>query len=67
MNSSINPVNNYKGRLGCKTKCCRHVYCWVFCDNYTAATEGIRNYSYEKEPLSSDKQIYELIGRHYYM
>ena len=51
MSLSINPCNNYKGRLGCKTKCCRHVYCWVFCDNYTAATEGKRQYSYEKQPV----------------
>ena len=30
---------------------------YVFCDNYTAATEGKRQYSYEKEPVSSDKQL----------
>ena len=56
VNSSINPGNNYKGRLECKTKCCRHVYCWVFQDNYIAATEG-KCYSYEKEPVSFDKQF----------
>ena len=57
MSLSVNTGNDYKGRLGCKMKCCRHVYCWVFGDNYTAATEGIRQYSYEKEPVSPDKQF----------
>ena len=37
-------------------------YCWVFCDNYTAATEGRIRCSIEKEPVSSDKQIYKPIG-----
>ena len=54
---SINPGNEYKGRLGCKTECCQYVYCWVFRDNYTAATEGKIRYSYEKEPVSPDKQF----------
>ena len=45
-----------KGRLGCKMKCCQHDYCWEFRDNYTAATEEKRRYSYEKEPVASDKQ-----------
>ena len=31
---------------------------------YTAATEGIRRYSYEKEPVSTDEQIYEPISGH---
>ena len=43
-------------------KCFRHVYCWIFRDDYTAASEGKRYYSYEKELVSSDKQIYEPIG-----
>ena len=62
MNSNVNQGNNYKGRLGCKMKCHLHVFCIVFRDNYTEATEGRRRYSYEKEPVSSDKQIYELIS-----
>ena len=33
VNSSLNPGNDYKDSLGCKTKCYRHVYCWVFRDN----------------------------------
>ena len=64
MSSSVNPGNDYKGGLGCKTKCCRHVYCWVFRDNDTVATEGKKRYSYEKEPVSSDKTIYEPITGH---
>ena len=56
MSLSVNPGNDYKGRLGCKTKCFRHVYCWVFFDNYTAATEGKRRYSDKKEPVSPDEQ-----------
>ena len=55
--TSVNPGNHYNGRLGCKTKCCQHVYCWVFHDNYTAATEEKRWYNYEKEPVSLDKQF----------
>ena len=63
VNSSINPGNDYKGRLGCRTKCCRHVYCLVFCDNYKAATQGKIWYSYEKEPVSPDKQFMsQLLG-----
>ena len=57
VSSSVNPGNDYKGRLGCKMKCCRHVYCWVFHDNYTAATEEKRRYSYEKELVLFDKQF----------
>ena len=57
MSLSVNPGNNYKGRLGCKIKCCRHVYYRVFGDNYTAVTEGKRQYSYEKEPVLPDKQF----------
>ena len=34
VSSSVNPGSDYKGGLGCKTKCYRHVYCWVFWDNY---------------------------------
>ena len=63
MNSSINPGNNYKDAKQSAVG----MFTVGYSDNYTAATEGIRNYSYEKEPLSSDKQIYELIGRHYNM
>ena len=37
-------------------------YCWVFRDNHTAATEGRRHCSNEKEPVSSDKQNYKPIG-----
>ena len=33
-NSSVNPGNDYKGKLGCKTKCYWYVYCWLFHDNY---------------------------------
>ena len=58
MSSSVNLGNDYKGILGCKTKCCWHVYSWIVLDNYTTATEGkdgIR--SYEKEPVLSDKQL----------
>ena len=54
---SVNLGNDYKGRLECKTKCCWYVYCWVFCDNHTAATEGKGRYSYEKEPVLLDKHF----------
>ena len=43
-------------------KCRLHVFCMVFRDNYTEATEERRCYSYEKEHVLSDKQIYELIS-----
>ena len=37
----------------------------MFCDNYTAATEGRDGTVMKrKEPVSSDKQIYEPIGGH---
>ena len=57
MSATINLGNDYKGRLGYKTKCCLHVYHWVFRDNYTAATEWKRRYNYEKDPVLSDKQF----------
>ena len=57
MSSSVNLSNDYKGNLGCKTKCCWHVYCWIFRENCTAATDGKRRYSYEKEPVAPDKQF----------
>lgn len=38
-------------------KRCQHVQYWVFHDSYTAATKGGRDYSYEEEPVSSDKEI----------
>ena len=63
MSLSVNPGNDYKGRLGCKTKYYQHVYCWVLHENYTAATEGNRRYSYEKELVLSDKQfLSQLLG-----
>ena len=58
----MNPGNNYKGILGYKTKCCWHIYCWVFCYNYIAATEGRRHPRYEKESVLFDKYIYKPIG-----
>ena len=57
MSSSVNPGNDYKGRLGCKTKCYQHVYCWVFSDNYIQqllkGKDGIVDTLIELEYLAS--------------
>ena len=56
VSSSINPRNNYKGRLGSKTKCCRHVYGWVFHDNY------IQQLLKGKDGIVMKRSLYHLIN-----
>ena len=56
MSSSVNPGNDYKGRLRCKMKCYRHVYCWVFCDYY------IQQLLKGKDNIVMKRSLYRLIN-----
>ena len=56
VSSSVNPGNDHKGRLGCKTKCYRHVYCWVFRDNY------IQQLLKGKDGIVMKRSLYRLIN-----
>ena len=56
MNLSVNPGNDYKGRLGFKTKCYQYVYYWVFRDNY------IQQLLKGKDGIVMKRSLYRLIN-----